>query len=74
MPHLSYCGYGEFLCHDNNNHKRAKTQHLLQDCMYSSLDLRYTLQPLYNMVCYNKILDITHFIDGSQKCIVYIEK
>ena len=33
-----------------------------------------TLQPLYNMVCYNMVLDITQFKDGSQKCIDYIEK
>ena len=34
----------------------------------------YTLQPLYNTVCYNTVLDITWFKDGSQKCIDYIEK
>ena len=33
-----------------------------------------TLQPLYNMVHYNTVLDITRFKDGSQKCIDYIEK
>ena len=33
-----------------------------------------TLQPLYNMVCYNTDLDITRFKDGSQTCIDYIEK
>ena len=33
-----------------------------------------TLQPLYNTVCYNMVLDITWFKDGSQKCIDYIEK
>ena len=33
-----------------------------------------TLQPLYNMVHYNMVLDITWFKDGSQKCIDYIEK
>ena len=33
-----------------------------------------TLQPLYNMVYYNTVLDITRFKDGSQKCIDYIEK
>ena len=32
------------------------------------------LQPLYNTVCYNTVLDITRFKDGSQKCIDYIEK
>ena len=41
-------------------------------CLYS--DLFSTLQPLYNMVCYNMVLDITRFKDGSQKCIDYIEK
>ena len=34
----------------------------------------YTLQPLYNTVHYNMVLDITLFKDGSQKCIDYIEK
>ena len=34
----------------------------------------YTLQPLYNTVRYNTVLDITRFKDGSQKCIDYIEK
>ena len=33
-----------------------------------------TLQPLYNMVHYNTVLDITQFKDGFQKCIDYIEK
>ena len=33
-----------------------------------------TLQPLYNMICYNMVLDITQFKVGSQKCIGYIEK
>ena len=33
-----------------------------------------TLQPLYNTVHYNTVLDITGFKDGSQKCINYIEK
>ena len=33
-----------------------------------------TLQPLYNTVRYNTVLDITRFKDGSQKCIDYIEK
>ena len=28
-----------------------------------------TLQPLYNTVCYNTVLDITWFKDGSRKCI-----
>ena len=35
---------------------------------------RSTLQPLYNTVRYNAVLDITRFEDGSQKCIDYIEK
>ena len=33
-----------------------------------------TLQPLYNTVHYNMVLNITRFKDGSQKCIDYIEK
>ena len=33
-----------------------------------------TLQPLYNTVCYNTVLDKTWFKDGSKKCIDYIEK
>ena len=33
-----------------------------------------TLQPLYNTVRYNMVLDITRFKDGSQKCLDYIEK
>ena len=33
-----------------------------------------THQPLYNTVCYNTILDMTRFNNGSQKCIDYIEK
>ena len=32
-----------------------------------------TLQPLYNTVRYNTILDITQFKDGSQKIIDYIK-
>ena len=34
----------------------------------------HTLQPLYNTVHYNTVLDITRFKDRSQKCIDYIEK
>ena len=34
----------------------------------------YKLQPLYNTVRYNMVLDITQFKDLSQKCIDYIEK
>ena len=33
-----------------------------------------TLQPLYNTVRFNTVLDITRFKDGFQKCIDYIEK
>ena len=33
-----------------------------------------TLQPLYNTVRYNTVLDITRFKDGSQNCIDCIEK
>ena len=32
-----------------------------------------SLQPLYNTVHYNMVLDITQFKDGSQKCIDCIE-
>ena len=39
-----------------------------------SLVITSTLQPLYNTVRYNTVLDITWFKDGSQKCIDYIEK
>ena len=46
--------------------------------VYPSLDsleaVEGTLQPLYNTVRYNMVLDITRFKDGSQKCIDYIEK
>ena len=34
----------------------------------------YTLQPLYNTVRYNTVVDITQFKVRSQKCIDYIEK
>ena len=34
--------------------------------------LTITPQPLYNMVHYNTVLDISQFKDGSQKCIDYI--
>ena len=33
-----------------------------------------TPQPLNNTACYNTVLGITQFKDGSQKCINYIEK
>ena len=38
------------------------------------LNCQSTLQPLYDMVPYNMVLDISGFKDGSQKCIDYIEK
>ena len=38
------------------------------------LPFKYTLQPLYDTVRDNTVLDITQFKDGSQKCIDYIEK
>ena len=37
-------------------------------------DIIITLQPCYNTVHYNTVLDITQFKDGSQKYIDYIEK
>ena len=40
----------------------------------SHINNDYALQPLYNTVHYNTVLDITRFKDGSQKCIDYIEK
>ena len=40
----------------------------------AQLILQSTLQPLYNTVRYNTVLDITRFKDGSQKYIDYIEK
>ena len=39
-----------------------------------TISYNITLQPLYNSVHYNTVLDITQFKDGSQKCIDYIEK
>ena len=42
--------------------------------LYNGQVLKNTLQPLYNMVRYNTVLDITRFKDGSQKCIDYFEK
>ena len=41
---------------------------------YQGLCIRSTLQQLYNMFCYNTVLDVTWFKDGLQKCIDYIEK
>ena len=34
----------------------------------------FTLQPLYNTVRYNMVLDTTQIKDRSQKCIDYVEK
>ena len=42
--------------------------------VFADSEMDYTLQPLYNTVRYNTVLDITRFKDGSQKCIDYIEK
>ena len=39
-----------------------------------NFDAADTLQPPYNTVRYNMVLDITRIKDGSQKCIYYIEK
>ena len=36
--------------------------------------LANTLQPLYNTVRYNTVLDIARYKDGSQRCIDYIDK
>ena len=36
--------------------------------------IKTTLQPFYNMVHYNTVLDIIRFKDGPQKCIDNIEK
>ena len=49
---------------------------ILHMCKVSSWPLLFinTPQPLYNMVGYNMVLDITRFKDGSQKCIDYIKK
>ena len=41
---------------------------------YKTLFLPLTLQPLYNKIRYNRVLDVTRSKDGSQKCIDYIEK
>ena len=41
---------------------------------YQGLCIRSTLQQLYNMFCYNTVLDVTWFKDGPQKGIDYIEK
>ena len=54
----------------------AKVQIYKYICLVRSVHslLVNTLQPLYNMVRYNTVLDITRFKDGFQKCIDYIEK
>ena len=44
------------------------------DIASSHFNNDYTLQPLYNTIHYNTVLDITRFKDGSQKCIDYIDK
>ena len=31
-----------------------------------------THKPLYNTICYNTVLDITQFKDGSQKTELYV--
>ena len=56
-------GEGGFKCQNRDLHY----MHQVQQCPG-------TLQPLYNTVCYNTVLDITRLEDGSQKCIDYIEK
>ena len=39
-----------------------------------SRDVQQTLQPLYNTVRYNTVLDITWFKDGYEECINFIEE
>ena len=51
-----------------------QTIHIKCQVLFSLKNNIYTLQPLHNTVCYNTVLDITRFEDGSQKCIDYIEK
>ena len=41
---------------------------------FRGIQIVITLQPRYNTVHYNTVLDITMFKDGPQKCIDYIEK
>ena len=48
--------------------------HRLYEFQEESPGVQVTLQPLYNTVRYNTVLDITRFEDESQKCIDYIEK
>ena len=42
--------------------------------IYNFHTFRSTPQPFYNTICYNTVLDITWFKNGTQKCINYIEK
>ena len=51
----------------------VKFQLKKKSSLSSSVSYTYTLQPLYNMVRYNTVLDLTRFKDGFQKCIDYIE-
>ena len=37
-------------------------------------NIKNRLQPLYNTVRYNTVLDITRFKEGFQKCIDHIDK
>ena len=46
---------------------------LIHIFVFSQKEEIFTLQPLYNMIHYNTVLDITRFKDGSQKCLGYIE-
>ena len=59
---------------DNKNPDQLKNHLTDQDHSSASKQYPDTLQPLYNMVRYNTVLDIAGFKDGSQKCIDYIEK
>ena len=54
---------------EKKKHQKTYIHIALCDVFYD----HYTLQPLYNTVRYNTVLDITWFKDGSQKCIYYIE-
>ena len=57
-------------CHNMFSWQHMKISVLWKKASYS---IRDSLQPLYNTVCYNAVLDITRFKDGSQKYIDYIE-
>ena len=54
--------------------EHADSDHPVRSIIWAFALHSYTLQPLYNTVCYNTVLDITRLRDGSQKCIDYIEK